>query len=114
MHLRFGKRDRLISKHDYQRVFSGARRYADENFTLLSRENAVGYPRLGLAIAKKNIKTAVARNRIKRIARESFRLHAPDLPAVDVIVLARRGADRKSRQQLHAALAQYWSWLGKP
>ena len=36
-------------------------------------ENDLEYGRLGIRIAKKKIKKAVERNRIKRIAREVFR-----------------------------------------
>ena len=36
-------------------------------------ENDLEYGRLGIGIAKKKIKKAVERNRIKRIAREVFR-----------------------------------------
>jgi putative membrane protein insertion efficiency factor len=50
------------------------------------------YPRLGLSIATRTFGTAVARNRIKRITRESFRLNQHSLPSVDVTVSAREAA----------------------
>ena len=41
---------------------------------------------MGLAISKKNISTAVRRNKIKRTIRESFRHHKNILKDVDVVV----------------------------
>lgn len=42
--------------------------------------------RLGLVVGKKLLKRSVDRNRVKRIAREQFRLCRADLPACDLIV----------------------------
>jgi len=50
------------------------------------------FARLGLAVSRKVSRSAVQRNRIKRLVRESFRKHSPDLPALDIVVMARPGA----------------------
>ena len=63
--------------------------------------------RLGLVIAKKNIPTAVQRNLIKRIARETFRKQQFIRP-VDVVFLARNGADKLSRQKLTEIIQNSW------
>ncbi len=41
--------------------------------------------RLGLVVGRKLVKSAVGRNRIKRVLREQFRLRRAGLPKVDVI-----------------------------
>jgi ribonuclease P protein component len=110
---RFGKFRRLTDKAGYKRVFGRSRRYTDDCFTVLIHEDHQAGPRLGLAIAKKTIKTAVARNRIKRIIRESFRTHADQIGSNDIVVMARRGADNKTNKELHAALDRCWSRLVK-
>ncbi|KJV36605.1 ribonuclease P [Luteibacter yeojuensis] len=51
--------------------------------------NSAGTARLGLAISKRCSKRAVDRNRIKRLAREAFRRARPELPHVDILVMAR-------------------------
>lgn len=48
--------------------------------------------RLGLAVSRKVSKSAVQRNRIKRLVRESFRKHSAGLPPLDIVVMARPGA----------------------
>ncbi len=83
---------RLKKPTDYKNVFALPVKSSNQYFTLLAVKNPLGHPRLGLAIAKKNIKRAVDRNKIKRIARESFRLQQHTLIALDIVVLARREA----------------------
>jgi len=48
--------------------------------------NQVGYPRLGMVIAKRLLARAVDRNRVKRCVRERFREMLPTLPACDFVV----------------------------
>ena len=42
--------------------------------------------RLGLVVAKKLLKRAVDRNKVKRVVREQFRLRLAGLPAVDLVI----------------------------
>jgi ribonuclease P protein component len=63
---------------------------------------------MGLVIAKKNIRLAVQRNRIKRILRETFRLNQHALPNLDFVVLARRGLDKLDNEQLHQLFNKQW------
>jgi len=74
-------------------------------------KNRLTHPRLGMAIAKKQVKSAVNRNRIKRIVRESFRLHRHAIPPLDIVVMARRGAAEKSSAELHRSLRKHWERL---
>ena len=70
----FGKAKRLLNARDYSRVFDGAEaRASHKHLLLLAKSNNEPGHRLGLVIAKKNVRLAVQRNRIKRIAREVFR-----------------------------------------
>ena len=53
---------------------------------VMARPNQVGFPRLGMIVAKRVLTRAVDRNRVKRCVRESFRLALPELPACDYVV----------------------------
>ena len=75
------------------------------------RDNDLGHARLGLAISKRVSKRAVERNRIKRLLRESFRRVRHQLPAVDMMVMAREQAAGVPGPQLLAELDCLWKKL---
>ena len=105
------RRARLTGREDFQRVFQSAVKLENSCLKILARHNSRGYPRLGLAIPKKWVKSAVARNRIKRIVRESFRLNQHRLGAWDIVVLGRASVDAKSGKELRFILEKHWSKL---
>lgn len=81
---------------------------------VLARRNTLGFPRLGLAIARKQVRHAVRRNRIKRLIRESFRLHQQELSALDVVVIARRGVDAMAARDVYVVLRRQWAKVRSP
>lgn len=93
----FPRSARLTRAADFSRVFAQGRRYRTRHFTFVYAP-APGSPRLGLAVGRRASPRAVVRNRIKRIARESFR-HS-HLSAFDVVVIARPGLEGVSRETL--------------
>ena len=109
---RFGKARRLLNANDYSRVFDGAEaRASHKHLLLLAKTNDEPGHRLGLVVAKKNVRLAVQRNRVKRIAREVFRQLPDSEPALDVILLARRGLDQLDNAELSSILQQQWQKL---
>lgn len=92
----------------YKRVFDKAERSRDKMFTVLFRTNASDDARLGLAIAKKHCRLATNRNRLKRVVRESFRKHLPQLAGLDIIVLNRPPATRAGNEALFNCLENHW------
>ncbi|WP_091644773.1 ribonuclease P protein component [Aquisalimonas asiatica] len=111
--LAFPRAARLLTPHDFGRVFAGADRVSDRYFTVLFRVSDRSTARLGLAVGRKAASRAVDRNRIKRIARDSFRHQRASLPPVDVVLMARPAARHASRVDLHGALANLWQRLVK-
>ncbi|MGO2501830.1 MAG: ribonuclease P protein component, partial [Cobetia marina] len=63
--------------------------------------------------SKKNVRRAVDRNRLKRLTRESIRLRQHRLPAVDIVVLAKRGVNELDNETLHRQLDGMWARLEK-
>ena len=109
---RFSKAKRLLNANDYGRVFDNPDvRASHQHFLLLAKINDRPGHRLGLVIAKKNVRLAVNRNRIKRIAREIFRTLPRSEPPLDVVLLARRGLDELDNAALSTILLQQWQKL---
>jgi len=108
----FPRPNRLTHAADYDRVFKRAKRSGDLFFTVLYCRNDLGYPRLGLAIAKKRVRRAVARNRLKRIIRDSFRRAKSQLLGVDIVIMARDQTEQAENHDLFASLEQHWRAVG--
>ncbi|MDP3705019.1 MAG: ribonuclease P protein component [Legionellaceae bacterium] len=106
----FNKSRRLLTKSDYDYVFTQAQKVVTPHFIILYRDSAVGHARLGLALSKRMIAKAHDRNRLKRILREMFRTSS-QLPAVDIIVLARSGVAKVDSAILMNKLGQAWNKL---
>jgi ribonuclease P protein component len=98
---------------EFRAVRQRGKKFADEYFSLSVLANRETCPRLGLAIATRTIGTAVARNRIKRLTRESFRLNQHSLPPVDVTVSAREAARRAAASVLRASLEHHWKSIAQ-
>jgi ribonuclease P protein component len=107
----FARRYRLTRAAEFARVFNDAQRSADRYFTVLFRSNHTDSARLGFAVAKKQIPAAVGRNRVRRLARESFRKQRRSLPPVDIIILARSAAAAAANSELLASLDRHWQRL---
>lgn len=76
---------------EFERVYSKGSRLHGDGFTLICCQNSTDYGRLGISVHRK-IRGAVKRNRIKRIIRESFRLHREQYPhAMDIVFAVRPG-----------------------
>ena len=104
----FGKNRRLLNSSDFKEVFdNNSVRVAHPNLLILSEPNGTATSRLGLVIGKKNVPTAVARNKVKRVVRETFRL--TDLPvAVDLVFLARKDLGKLTSTELATLIQQSW------
>lgn len=109
----FPKERRLRRPSEFEAVHGEGRRFADGFFTVTLRPNGRATPRLGLAVSLKATGNAVARNRVRRLARESFRVHQHSLPAVDVVVAARPRVREASARDLRASLAGLWKRIAK-
>ncbi|WP_139382696.1 ribonuclease P protein component [Luteibacter sp. 22Crub2.1] len=95
---------RLRRAADFAALRTVSGRLGGRCFLLRFGNNDVDTARLGLAISKRCSKRAVDRNRIKRLAREAFRLARPDLPPVDILVMAKDVAVKETGAALLAEL----------
>jgi len=106
--LTHSKERRLRRKREFDAVYAHGRRFGNSFFGVTAHVNDKGWPRLGLAVAVKTAGNAVERNRIRRMIRESFRLHQHEIPALDVVVSARLRARGSVATELRAQLESLW------
>jgi len=71
-HLRFSKRQRLLKNSQFKTVLSHRNRRGNKLLTLYSAPNGLDYARLGVSVGR-SCGNAIARNRLKRLIRETFR-----------------------------------------
>ncbi len=89
--MKLPKAARLRRRREYLAVQErGVRLYSGELLVLLG-DAAMDRPRIGITVSSK-VANAVGRNRVKRWVREAFREIQPELPPVDLVVIARSGA----------------------
>ena len=106
------RQQRLRQKPEFDRVFERSQRSSDAYFSVLARMNDVGIARLGMAVSVKAAGNGVARNRIKRLAREAFRQFL-ERPALDYVVTARPGLAKQANPVLRASLDHHFRALAE-
>jgi ribonuclease P protein component len=106
--LTHSKEQRLRRKREFDAVYAHGRRFGNGFFGVTAHVNLKGWPRLGLAVAVKTAGNGVERNRIRRLIRESFRLHQHEIPALDLVVSARLRARGAASCELRAQLELLW------
>ncbi len=109
----FSRELRLLTPRDFDNVFKDPIRVASPLFTILCKANTSNHPRLGLTVAKKRAKLATQRNRIKRCARDSFRLHQHKLPAVDLVLMVKGDISNADNAELHEQLERLWRKIAR-
>ena len=86
----FPKSARLLKRRDF--TFSRFNRFRTESFNFVYSLRKVEFPeasasRIGVSLSKKVLRRAVARNRVRRLIREVFRVRRVDFPNIDLHVI---------------------------
>lgn len=109
--MKFNKSFRLLCARDYDEVFQRAIKINHPLASIYARPNQFAHARLGLLVSKKAMKKAVARNRIKRLVRESFRANVTTLKAYDIVFVARSKIDVVDNKEVFNTLSELWARL---
>lgn len=107
----FSKERKLTNKHQFKRTFDNRKRISDKYYSLYFIHNNLEFPRIGVITSKKNARFAVARNKIRRQAREAFRLEQSSLPHVDMVFVAHRSAANAAKSELRLCLKKLFTKL---
>lgn len=87
-------------------MYRQGQRLSGNGFALIFVANALSVNRLGISVVKKT-GGAVSRNRIKRIIRETFRLHREIFPqSCDIVVTVRPGFSLRDAAAVQAAVSR--------
>lgn len=99
----------MRKRKEFTRILSGGTRLNAQVMTLVLRPNGAHHPRLGLSVPRRAVRRAVARHRLKRWIRESFRHHTEHLAGLDIVVIARSGAEKMDSKRFRSLLARAWT-----
>jgi len=105
------KADRILKRPEFKAFSETGRRLSTHFFIVLVAPAKSGRSRIGITVSRK-VGGAVERNRIKRLAREAFRLnrHLLDRPW-DLIFIARRAAAEQPNWVIAKALKEIYDNL---
>lgn len=97
---KFKKTDRLLSEGDFRSLLNRAHRVSRSEEGILKlnhfkvfRDPKAGPMRVGFTIPKKVVKSAVERNRVKRVLREFFRMNKTNIEG-EILVKLERAPER--------------------
>ncbi|MBK4775837.1 ribonuclease P protein component [Candidatus Pantoea edessiphila] len=105
---KFPKKLRLLKSSEFFFIFREPKCIYSLQFNIFGRINKLQHPRIGLTIAKKYVRLAHERNRIKRLIRESFRLNQHKLPFMDFVAVARKRSVDLDNVVLLKKLEKLW------
>jgi ribonuclease P protein component len=98
------KKERILKHSDFKTIYQRGEKTYTEHFLVFTCPNALGWKRLGVTVSKA-VGNAIARNYVKRLLREYFRLHKKSLPAsADILIIAKPGSPELKYYALCAEL----------
>ncbi|ANH59535.1 ribonuclease P [Dokdonia donghaensis DSW-1] len=109
----YAKKEKLKSKKLIEALFIEGRSVKSFPLRLIYmetplKEEGISH-QVSVSVSKRNFKLAVSRNRIKRLMRESYRLHKDQIcikGTTFVMLIIYTGREEVSQQQLHKAMVK--------
>lgn len=103
--LGFPRRIRLTRTDDFSSVFDFRKRLSGHYLLIYYRPNQLMNARLGLIVSRKNEKSSVARNYMRRVLREIFRHQQTQLAGWDVVIKVQKPFYHEQYPQIRLELA---------
>ena len=110
----------LKNNRDFQKVYNNGKSFANKFLVMYVLENGTDCNRLGISVSKK-VGNSVVRHRVKRLIKESYRLHENIFNSgLDIVVIARQSVATVGFFEVESALLHltkkhemikiYFSW----
>ena len=94
----------LQKNRDFQYIYDYGVSYANKYLVMFVMPNQSEINRVGISVSKK-VGNSVIRHRIKRLIKESYRLHEEMFNSgLDIVVIARASAKDKKYEAIESAL----------
>ncbi|MCI8674410.1 MAG: ribonuclease P protein component [Lachnospiraceae bacterium] len=99
----------LKKNSDFVAVYHSGKSYANRYLIMYAMKNGMDSVRIGISVSKK-VGNSVVRHRVKRLIRESCRLHdARFKQGYDLVIIARRAAAGRSYDEIESAVLHLMS-----
>ena len=96
--------DSLKNNRDFVNVYTSGKSYANRYLVIYTLKNNSDRNRLGISVSKK-VGNSVVRHKLKRLIKESYRLHEKMFNSgLDIVVIARKGSDACDYAGIESAL----------
>ena len=96
--------DSLKNNRDFVNLYTSGKSYANKYLVIYTLKNNSDRNRLGISVSKK-VGNSVIRHRLKRLIKESYRLHEKMFNSgLDIVVIARKGSDACDYAGIESAL----------
>ena len=96
--------DSLKNNRDFVNVYTSGKSYANKYLVIYTLKNNSDRNRLGISVSKK-VGNSVVRHKLKRLIKESYRLHEKMFNSgLDIVVIARKGSDACDYAGIESAL----------
>ena len=94
----------LKKNSDFENVYKSGKSYANKYLVIYTLKNGTDENRLVISVSKK-VGNSVVRHRLKRLIKESYRLHEKMFNSgLDIAVIARKGSDACDFASIESAL----------
>jgi ribonuclease P protein component len=95
---------RLKTQAEFSHTLQKRLRLFSPFYTIFYSPNGKNHSRIGFVISKRQVKKAHERNRLRRIAKEAFRLRQGEIFAWDLVIMASHQAITVENEELRRCI----------
>ena len=105
---KFQSKLKIKKSAEFANIYSKNKYFYNSGLIMLTKNNNLENPRLGISIPKKNLKLSVQRNKIKRIIKESFRLNYKKIDKLDIVLIGGKNINKFNIKNTQKSLLELW------